>query len=87
LGTPHLGSDLAKWAKVLSSLFSGILKANKEILGILVPGSETLANLQQEFWTMINARQKNDMSFPSIFCFYEELPMRGIGQASAPGQS
>lgn len=79
-----MGSDLAKWAKVLSSLFSVVLKTNKEIIRILTTGSEMLANLQQDFWTMINARQTNEIRPPSIFCFYEELPVRGVGEASVP---
>ena len=86
LGTPHAGSDLAKWGKILVNILRVVLNPNKEIVAALAPGSEMLANLQQEFWTMIDARNKTGKAFISCSCFYEELPMKGIGEVSHPGK-
>jgi protein SERAC1 len=38
-----------------------------------------LANLQQEFHTMLDDRIRNQKQTIEIFCFYEELPVTGIG--------
>lgn len=81
MGTPHAGSDLANWAKILTGLSSVLKRTNKEIVNVLRPGSEVLANLQQEFHTMLQARQlKSQTTPPKIFCFFEELPVSGTGE-------
>ncbi|EUC44643.1 hypothetical protein COCMIDRAFT_27072 [Bipolaris oryzae ATCC 44560] len=80
MGTPHLGSRKADWAHSITRLSNLLRKTNKEIVAVLQPGSETLANLQQEFHTMLEDRKKNERKRIEIFCFYEELPYRGIGQ-------
>lgn len=56
MGTPHAGSDLAQWAGILTRLSNILRKTAVEIVDVLRPGSEMLANLQQEFHTMLNAR-------------------------------
>jgi hypothetical protein len=83
MGTPHAGSDLAKWTKVLTGLASMLRTANSEIVGALKPGSETLACLQQDFHTMLDARQKNGKKPIKIFCFFEELGVPGVGEVRA----
>jgi hypothetical protein len=47
---------------------------------VLKPGSEMLANLQQEFHTMLDDGSKNQKKTMEIFCFYEELPVVGVGE-------
>lgn len=37
-----------------------------------------LANLQQEFHTMLDARQSQAKPVPRIYCFFEELPFNNI---------
>lgn len=81
MGTPHAGSSLADWAKILTGLSSVLRRTNKEIVNVLTPGSEVLANLQQEFHTMLNARRLKSQTTPlKIFCFFEELPVLGTGE-------
>lgn len=48
LGTPHTGSNLADWARILTRFSSIVRSTNKSIVSFLKPGSEMLANLQQE---------------------------------------
>ena len=48
LGTPHTGSNLADWASILTKFSSIVRPTNKNILGVLQPGSEMLADLQQD---------------------------------------
>lgn len=48
LGTPHTGSNLADWASILTNLSWIVRPTNKDIVNVLKPGSEMLANLQQE---------------------------------------
>jgi hypothetical protein len=54
LGTPHLGSNLASWGSSISKLSNLLRKTNSEIVGVLKPGSEMLAAVQQEFHTMLD---------------------------------
>lgn len=57
-----------------------ILESTAAIAFVLKPGSEMLANLQQEFHTMLDDRSRNHMKTMNIFCFYEELPVVGVGK-------
>ena len=54
-------------------------KTNKEILDVLGPNSEVLANIQGEFHTMLRARANTGEKTISIMCFFEELPVMGVG--------
>ncbi|KAI4113334.1 MAG: hypothetical protein LQ345_005661 [Seirophora villosa] len=87
LGTPHSGSNLADWASILAN-FSGLVRpTNKAIVSVLQPGSEMLANLQQEFHTMLNALQTRGRPVPRIYCFFEELPYNGAVGLIVPRHS
>jgi hypothetical protein len=86
MGTPHLGSRKAEWAHPLTQLTSLLRKTNKEIVAVLEPGSEMLANLQQEFHTMLEDRRRNEGKWMDMFCFYEVLAYTGIGEV-VPRQS
>lgn len=86
MGTPHLGSRKAEWAGPITQLSSLLRKTNKDIVAVLEPGSEMLANLQQEFHTMLEDRRKNEGKWMEIFCFYEEVAYAGIGDI-VPRQS
>ena len=78
LGTPHTGSDLADRARILTRLSSVVRPTNKALVNVLQPGSEMLANLQQEFHTMLDARQFQGKLVPQICCFFEELSFNNI---------
>jgi pimeloyl-ACP methyl ester carboxylesterase len=65
LGTPHHAAGLARWAE-LSSRYIGVIKqTNTEIVAVLRRESELLARIQDSF---------------HITCFFEELPLPGVGQ-------
>jgi hypothetical protein len=80
MGTPHVGSAQANWATALTRLASVLRRTNSEIVQVLEPGSEMLANLQQGFHTMLEDYRRNHSKTIEMFCFYEELAVRGIGK-------
>ena len=85
MGTPHCGSTYADWATPLTRLSKALRQPNSQIVQVLKPGSEMLANLEQEFHTMLDDRIRNQKQTMEIFCFYEELPVSGIGKVGAGG--
>lgn len=82
LGTPHCGSDLANWAKIFGSVANMIKKTNTSLLETLRPESEVLARIQKDFHTMLRSRRDEGKPQLKISCFYEELPVRGVGEVS-----
>jgi len=81
LGTPHHGSGLARWAERLSRSIGIIKQTNTQIVEVLKRDSEVLAGIQDGFHTMVLARGKEGQPI-EISCFFEELPLPGIGQVS-----
>lgn len=57
-------------------------QTNAEILGVLKSESEVLERVQNSFHTMIRARGQQGLAPIEITCFYEELPLAGIGIVS-----
>lgn len=84
MGTPHAGADTAKLASILGNLVGLVKQVNSDIVGVLKPDSEVLAGLQQEFHRLLKQRAKNSKPEIKLFCFYEELPVTGIGTVSRP---
>jgi hypothetical protein len=82
LGTPHHGSGLAYWAERLAKAIGVLKQTNTEILGVLKSESEVLERVQSSFHTMIRARNQKGLAPIEITCFYEELPLPGIGVVS-----
>ncbi|KAL9079362.1 MAG: hypothetical protein Q9157_001749 [Trypethelium eluteriae] len=82
LGTPHHGSGLAKWAEMLAKSLGLLKQTNPQILGALNDDSEVLARIQDGFHAMIRSRSQNGLRPIEITCFYEELPLPGIGTTS-----
>lgn len=80
IGTPHMGSNKADWAAPLTRLSKVFRTTNSKIVQVLQPGSEMLANLQQEFHTLLDDRSKNQGRWVEIYCFYETVPVVGIGE-------
>jgi hypothetical protein len=61
----------------------GLLKqANPQILTILESDSEVLARVQDSFHTMIRSRNQDRLPLIEVACFFEELPLPGIGVVS-----
>ncbi|CAN9414990.1 unnamed protein product [Alternaria alternata] len=79
LGTPHHGSGLAHWAESLAKAIGVLKQTNAEILAVLKGDSEVLERIQGNFHTMIRARSQNGLAPIEITCFYEELPLPGVG--------
>src|ERR1700733_12330608 len=86
LGTPHLGADLAKWAKLGSRIARVFNCANGDILDGLQTGSEILAKIQDNFHKMLRLREISGNPV-LIACYYEQLPLPIIGDVRAPFQS
>lgn len=82
LGTPHAGSDLATWAELLAKSVGLVKQTNPQILDVLKRESEVLARIQKEFQSMLRSRLKNHDPSIAITCFYEQLPLPGIGEVS-----
>lgn len=79
LGTPHHGSNLARWAEMLARSIGLFKQTNPEILQVLKTDSEVLAHIQDSFHTMIRSRAGATLPPIDITCFYEELPLPGVG--------
>lgn len=80
LGTPHCGSDLARWGGVAGRLVNAVKTANVELVNVLKPDSEVLARVQREFHSMLRTLARDTSKALDICCFFEELPMRGVGE-------
>jgi hypothetical protein len=59
-----------------------IKEANPEIVHVLKQDSEVLARIQDSFHTMIRARNMDGLQPINIACFFEELPLLGVGFVS-----
>lgn len=79
LGVPHCGADLASWGTFGAQLLSVLKQANKEILGVLKPGSEMLREVEKNFHSILRLRKGKDSEI-SVTSFYEELPVIQIGE-------
>jgi hypothetical protein len=78
MGTPHLGSDAAKWATFAARSVNAVKHTNISIVEVLKPDSEMLENIQKNFQSIL--RQRIDEQRPiEITCFYEELEMKVVG--------
>ncbi|KAM5377525.1 hypothetical protein ACJZ2D_004894 [Fusarium nematophilum] len=80
LGTPHCGSILANWATILGNMTNIVKKPNTSILQVLRTESEVLARIQTDFHNMVRSRQDPGQPALRITCFYEELPVRNVGE-------
>ncbi|RKK17486.1 hypothetical protein BFJ65_g7820 [Fusarium oxysporum f. sp. cepae] len=79
LGTPHHGAGLARWAELVSRYIGLVKQTNSNIVQVLRRESEVLARIQDSFHTMIKSRITEGLSPIEISCFYEELPLPGVG--------
>lgn len=81
LGVPHCGSDLEAWATVGRRMVSILKRTNKDILSVLNPDSEMLHIVENNFHNNLRQRKHDPIQ---IVSFYEELPMKGIGEVTIP---
>lgn len=82
LGTPHGGSNQAEMAIIGANFLKLFRNINKDILMSLTPASEALSRIQQDFHRVVNGLP--DSRKIKITCFYEELPVKGIGEVGQP---
>lgn len=64
----------------MAKLIGLIKQTNPQILTVLETDSEVLARIQADFHTMIRARGNRGCQPIHITCFFEELPLPGIGE-------
>ncbi len=57
-----------------------VKQTNPEIVAVLRSESEVLTRIQDSFHTMVMARSREGAGLIDICCFYEELPLLGVGQ-------
>ncbi|KAK3387397.1 sesB-related regulatory protein [Podospora didyma] len=87
LGTPHSGASLATVAQRLVpvlGLFTS--KPNLRIVKVLQRDSEVLARIQDDFYALLQSRNKGRTRL-EVTCFYEELPYPGIGNVIVSNES
>jgi len=80
LGTPHCGSTLANWGTVFGQIANTVKKINVDLLRVLEPESEVLARIQGDFHAMLRSRADQGRPPLAITCFFEELPVKGVGE-------
>lgn len=83
LGVPHYGADLASWGRFGTRIVNVLRRANKDIIGVLEPGSEMLRITEKTFRNILSLRKDEGLEI-SITCFYEELPVLGVGEVQLP---
>ncbi|KAG9229223.1 Alpha/Beta hydrolase protein, partial [Amylocarpus encephaloides] len=80
LGTPHCGASAANWATVLGSIVNVVKTTNTGLLNVLKPDSQVLARIQGDFHSMLRMSSAQGVTQLKITCFFEELPVRGVGE-------
>ncbi|KAG4256796.1 hypothetical protein FPRO03_03806 [Fusarium proliferatum] len=78
LGTPHRGSWAADWAKIPAWALGQVKSTNRNILDVLQINNQYLEFIQTSFLSMLRDLDKKGRPL-QISCFFEELPMPGIG--------
>ncbi|KAJ5253144.1 hypothetical protein N7489_003554 [Penicillium chrysogenum] len=79
LGTPHHGAGLAKWAEVVSRSIGLLKQTNSKIVDVLKHDSEVLARIQDGFHAIVKEHSTAETPPIEVTCFYEELPVLGVG--------
>ena len=83
MGTPHSGSSLAAWAKLPAKCLGAFKQTNTSLLSVLETDSEVLGRIQHDFLSMLRTREIGGDPI-AITCFYESLPLPGIGLIVTP---
>jgi hypothetical protein len=74
LGTPHHGSDVAKWGSTLVNVVKLVKPVNDEVVNLLNRGSKPLQKMQDDF-KILREERKQEENKMGITCFYEQLPV------------
>ncbi|KAK0631000.1 hypothetical protein B0T17DRAFT_529871 [Bombardia bombarda] len=78
MGTPHRGSWIAYWAKMIVSALALGKSMNVKLLDILRKDNQLLEFIQSEFASMIRGPQRDGSL--EVKCFFEELPLCVLGK-------
>jgi pimeloyl-ACP methyl ester carboxylesterase len=78
MGTPHSGSSLATWAKLPAKCLGIFKQTNTNLLSVLETDSEVLVRIQDDFLSLLRSREIGSDAI-NITCFYETLPLPGVG--------
>jgi hypothetical protein len=79
MGTPHIGSWMADWARLPASALGIIKSTNKSLLKILETDDQLLESVQGRFLAMIRDLRESNRRL-EVACFFEELPLLGVGK-------
>lgn len=79
LGTPQSAPAWIRWAELTSKYIGVLMQENSDIMKVLEASSEALAQIQTEFHIMLRDLVQREAKRLEIACFYEELPLPGIG--------
>ncbi|KAI1346718.1 hypothetical protein F5Y01DRAFT_297164 [Xylaria sp. FL0043] len=80
LGTPLTGSGFAAAAERLARCLGIVRNTNWRILSVLRRDSEVADRIQRDFNYLLESRTHDSPSKINVACFYEELPLEGIGE-------
>jgi hypothetical protein len=80
LGTPHFGAGLATIIERLAQLIRPTSQTNLKTVEVLRRDSDILARTQNDFHSLLRSRTIEGFRPIQITCFYEELPLPGIGE-------
>lgn len=74
-GTPHRGSNMAKWGCTATKIASLVQSdRNTELIGMLKRGSERLHDIQEDF--------KQIVEHFAVYSLLEQIPFPRIGKVS-----
>ena len=73
LGTPHQGSDKARWAETARTFLKRFKETNPELSKDLNEKSEKLAKLGVQFPSLLSSRAQTPEIQVDVVCFYEGL--------------
>ena len=79
LGVPHCGADLAAWASLGTRMVNLVRHTNSAIVDVLRPGSEMLREVEKGFQSILSLRKDEKLAI-FVTCFFEELPVLGVGE-------
>ncbi|KAL8356455.1 hypothetical protein RB601_001653 [Gaeumannomyces tritici] len=78
MGTPHRGAWMADWAKIPACALGVVKSVSTDLLKLLGTDNETLESLRADFAGMTREQQLGSSTF-RVTCFFEELPLLGVG--------
>ena len=79
MGTPHRGSWMADWAKILDTALGVVKSVNGRLLKTLASDGELLESIQEDFARLLRRMAMSETPI-EITCFFEELPLPVVGK-------